>query len=407
MNVLITTLGKARPVSEEAQGVGRYRVAKYDFDGEVSSPTSFFGAALREHLEKCGTPVDRIAILGTSGSMWDAWLELDENLFREHEDLANRLQSAQDADAANEALLHELSAALSQHAKVPIECRLIPYGQTEEEQLKILQTISTCANDGDHVYMDVTHGLRHLPMLELQSAFLMKSHFETVGIYYGALDRQNEGIAPVVSLTGAMRINDWTQAIAILQETGNVAPLARLPGMEKFSKTLQKYQFFEQMNNLVLAQRFALEILSKLDDLPMEGRLFVSDIRKAFDWSEGQNYARRQLSQARKAFDNGNYLRAVILLKESLISAHLFATKGAGVMFQPKFREKAMEKLKKKHGEGKSWRLLLDLRNSFAHDGMPGNPRVVQMRQDENAFKLGVEEVFKWVAGLPEFASQK
>ncbi len=402
MNVLITTLGKVRPTNG-----GRYSRMRYSFGGEVSSPTAFFGAALREHLEKRGTHINRIAILGTSGSMWDAWLEVDEELLRSQTSLAERLQSAQDAESTDENLLSELSKALSGCLHVEIRCRLIPYGLDENAQLEILRMISTCANDGDHVYMDVTHGLRHLPMLELQSAFLMESHFKTEGIFYGAREMTKDDVAPVVSLTGAMRINDWCQAISILQETGNVAPLARLPGMERFHKTLLRYQFYEQMNNLVLAQSCASDILRRLGDLPMEGRLFKSDIRKAFDWSKGQSYARRQLSQAQRAFANGDYLRAVILLKESLISAHLFSSEGAGVMLKPKFREEAMEQLRKKHRGRDSWRLLLDLRNSFAHDGRSCNLQVLQMRQDENAFKRGFEVVFKWVAGLPEFASQK
>ena len=149
----------------------------------------------------------------------------------------------------------------------------------EEEQLEILQIISRSANDGDNVYMDVTHGFRHLPMLVLQSAFLMSSRFTTKGIYYAAFDRRTaEGYVPVISLSGAMKINNWCCAVATLKETGNVSSLARLSGMEAFREDLLKCQFFEQMNDVAQSRRHARAILDHLPDLPPEGRLFEAEI---------------------------------------------------------------------------------------------------------------------------------
>ncbi len=397
-NVLITTLGKGRPVTPEAQGVGRYKEAQYRFnDGDVSSPTTFFGAALRNHLEKAGTHIDRIVILGTSGSMWDAWLEVDEGFFFAHVELAQRLQEAQDAEIVEATLLQELANALSERAGVTVDCRRIPYGVTEAEQLEILRTISTCAEEGDNVYMDVTHGLRHLPILELQSAFLMKAKFKTKGLYYGAFERSDhEGLVPVVSLTGAMRINDWCQAISILQETGNVAPLARLPGMEPFREALLNCQFYEQMNDVGKSRCYARDILNQLEKLPLEGRLFESAIRKAFDWGEEQKYARRQFKQAKKAFENGDYLRSVILLMEAAISAQILGDAG-----NAEKRQAQQEEMNKQCGD--KWHCLRKLRNSLAHGGAPqgcGADEVLRMRQSEADFKKGMAPLFKWVESV-------
>lgn len=387
MNVLITTLGKTSSAS------GQYHVVRYKFGEETSSPTPFFGAALREHLEKNGTHINQIVILGTSGSMWDAWLAREEAFLREQADLAERLQTAQMSDRVGEALLQELSMTLEKKMNVKINCRLIPYGQTEEEQLKILQIISTCANDGDQVYMDVTHGLRHLPMLEMQSAFLMQSRFETAGIYYGALDRQSDGVAPVVTMTGAMRINAWSQAIAILQATGNVAPLARLPGMETFRETLLNYQFYVQISNLRLARNCASEILRSLDKLPPEGCLFESELRLAFGWSEGLTDASRQFEQSQMAFDIGDYTRSVILLKESLVSAYILKTNPSQDLFNQTIRCEKEDELRVKYWENKCKRFhdLLDLRNSFAHN--KDNLSTIT----EGDFRERMRGLFEWV----------
>ena len=397
-NVLITTLGKGRPVTPEAQGVGRYKEVRYRFDdGDVSLPTTFFGAALREHLEKNGTRIDRIVILGTSGSMWDAWLEVDVDFFIAHEELALRLQKAQEADSIAGAELQKLAKVLSERAGVPVDCRRIPYGVTEEEQLGILRVISTCANEGDSVYMDVTHGLRHLPMLELQSAFLMKAKFETKGLYYGAFERKDaDGLVPVVPLTGALRINEWNQAVSILRETGNVAPLARLPGMESFREALLNCQFYEQMNNVAQSRRFACDILKRLEDLPEEGRLFEGELRKAFEWGNEQKYARRQFRQAQKAFDNGDDLRSVTLLMETAISAYI-----EGDAVNRETRDEVQEKLNKQHIA--EWHCLRQLRNSLVHGGAPsgrGADEVLRMRKSEADFKAGMAPLFKWVESI-------
>lgn len=398
-NVLITTLGRAQQPNPQKEGVGRYRKAKYRFEnGYVSEETEFFGIALKAYLESIGIQIDKIVVLGTASSMWDAWLEVDDDLYFSKEPFAKELADAAQTEAGVSSVqLKRLSKILTEHQKTQVDCRQIPYGMKEEDQLEILQTISNCAETGDCVYMDVTHGLRHLPMLELQSAFLMRSRFETRGIYYGAFERKvGEEAVPVISLTGAMTINAWCCAMATLKETGNVAPLARLPGMETVKDALLKCQFYEQMNDVSQSKRYAREVLAHLEELPPEGLLFKEEIRRVFDWGNEQKYARRQFEQAKKAYENGDYLRSVILLMETVISAHM-----QGNMTNTGERMAMQEQLNKKHCD--EWHCIRKLRNSFAHGGAPegsGADRIIKMRKSEGDFREGMEPLMKWVESI-------
>lgn len=397
-NVLITTLGRAKPLDSGKTGVGRYQTVKYRFEnGCTSDPTAFFGVALKDYLQAMGTRVDRIAILGTRSSMWDAWLEVEDDLYFANEAFARELADAVTLEAGvSDEQLRRLAAILETQQKTCVICKAIPYGMTEDEQLAILQTISGCASEGDHVYMDVTHGLRHLPMLELQSAFLMRPRFDTKGIYYGAFERREGEAVPVVSLTGAMTINAWCCAMATLKETGNVAPLARLPGMEALRNDLLQSQFYEQMNDVSQARKHAREVLAHLDDLPPEGLLFKDEIRRVFDWGNEQKYARRQFEQAKKALENGDYLRSAILLMETAISAHM-----QGDLTNAEARAAMQECLNKEYGD--EWHCIRKLRNSFAHGGNPtgrGAAQVIDMRKSAENFRKGMKPLFKWVESV-------
>lgn len=397
-NVLITTLGRAQQPNPQKQGVGRYKKAKYRFEnGYGSVETEFFGIALKAYLESKGIRIDKIVVLGTGSSMWDAWLEVDDDLYFSNESFANELaDAAQTEDGVSCGQLEKLSKILMEHQKTQVDCRQIPYGMKEDDQLEILQAISNCAEIGDCIYMDVTHGLRHLPMLELQSAFLMSSRFETKGIYYGAFERRDGDVVPVISLVGAMTIHAWCCAMATLKETGNVAPLARLPGMEAVKDALLKCQFYEQMNDVSRSRRYAREVLAHLDELPPEGLLFKEEIRRVFDWGNEQKYARRQFEQAKKAYENGDYLRSVILLMEAAVSAHM-----RGDMTNAEFRTAMQEELNKTHCD--EWHCIRKLRNSLAHGGTPegrGAERIIKMRQNEENFKKGMWPLMKWVESI-------
>lgn len=401
---LIITLGRVRrPDASNGQERGSYRTLRYGFsETEVSEPTAFFGQALYRHLTKHQERVDRIVVLGTRGSMWDAMLEIDDNALLNddaNERLFDSLLNQAQAENVDDTLLAELSEALERHFRVPVLCKAIPYGQSPDEQIDILRCFREVTEGVDSVVLDVTHGLRHLPMVALVSAFLLgndSSPVRTAGVYYGAAElRQGGDVAPVVKLDGLLSLQEWVEAMAVQKTSGNVSRLARIPGLDReLSEALTKYQFFEQMNNVTQARGCAQKIRGLLARLPSEGQLFKDELDRAFDWSDCQKLPIRQYRQARNAFENGDYMRSVVLLTEAMISAHVGTGKD---ILNYDVREAAKGELDKQCEQ--NWILLRNLRNTLAHGGQAegrlAGP-IQRMRSEEDFFRRQMDILLKW-----------
>lgn len=402
MSTLITTLGRVVATNGKQ---GQYRTMRYDFtDGYVSNDTPFFGLAFYDYLRHIGVEVERIVILGTAGSMWDAWLEI-ENVAEDDRsiELCGKLFDAAKNDIEDVALLTELSEVLSDSLNVSVSCEYILYGMSASEQIGILETISKTFPSGGDVYIDVTHGLRHLPMMEMVSAFLMK-HIASVcvkGIFYGAAERRNaENVSPVVKLNGLMSVQQGIEAVAIMNQTGNVEQLACLFDDDgSIAESLRQYQFFQQMNNVAHARKVANAVLSNLDCLSVVGKLFEEEVRRHFSWGAGMTYAKRQYEQSLNAYAHGDYLRAVILLTEAVISR--VASGLSGDVMSYEVRENAREILNKER-DG-NWRLLSNMRNALAHGSRAaGNTGKVveQMRASHEVFRKEMDSLFDYYSEL-------
>lgn len=217
-HTLISFLGRV------PKGENGYRPTRYSFDGEPGEPTAFIGWSLCRRLKP-----DRLVILGTTGSMWDHLFEKDIALGAEAEDERLALQEATDTKTVTETLLEPLTPLLANRLGCKVRLVLIPYCRNEAEQLELLRIMAAEVNPGEAVYLDVTHGFRHLPMLALLSALhlreVKKAHI--AGIWYGAYD-SDTGEAPVYNLAGLLRIADWIGALNTFDKDGDYSVFAEL-----------------------------------------------------------------------------------------------------------------------------------------------------------------------------------
>lgn len=400
---LIITLGRVRQLDASGrQGRGNYRTMRYRFhENEVSEPTSFFGLSLYRHLRNRSEPIDRIVVLGTRGSMWDALLEIDDNALLNDDSNAHLLDSlvsqAQE-ERVDDGQLADLSNALTRHFAIPVQCKAIPYGLTTNEQIEILECFKEMTFGSDSVILDVTHGLRHLPMMALVSAFLLGqggSRVCTKGVYYGAAECRQGDVAPVLKLDGLLSIEEWIEAMSVQRTSGNVSRLAGISGLDpELAEALRKYQFFEQMNNVTQARSCAQKIRGLLERLPPEGGLFRDELDRMFEWADGERLPVRQYRQAENALRNGDYLRSVVLLTESLISAHV--PKGTDSLGYDN-RAEAKKQLDQRRDQ--NWLLLRNLRNTLAHGGQAEGwtaGDIQRMRSEKDFFLRRMEDLFKW-----------
>ena len=304
---LITLLGKA-------QKGGDYREANYLLDDQTYR-TSYFGLALDQHLQS-----DHLIILGTSGSMWDNLaqrLSIDADL---------ALLEAAEQDNVTPALLAPLAQAASDKLGKPVTCDLIPYGRSEAEQIATISQILSYYLPGDCAILDVTHGLRHLPMLIQQIANLLPTLRGTSieGIYYGALDLTRDGATPVLRMDGLQHISAWQNALAAYDYSGNSAalvPILKTIGIsDATTRLLAQASFAEQTHNLrqyrEKIQQF-LAALKKEPPTPLLG-LIQPTLHERLKLDQKQSDWEHRFHLATQALHNGDYLRTALYGYEAI-----------------------------------------------------------------------------------------
>ncbi len=410
--ILITTLGKGQPPRNNPEAVhGNYQTAQYRFeDGVSSEPTQFFGLALYHHLVETGWKPDGIVVLGTSTSMWDAWLESAPEL-AEHGEFASALYELQKPGSKGVSAddLRRLSDILSDHYQVDFDCRLIPFGRTQDEQADILRVLDGAVGSGNEVILDVTHGFRHLPMLEMLSSFLLShvKNVETKSIYYGALDMPGiDGTKPVVRLDALSNLEKWIEAVAVLDSSGNVLPLSTacsgLPNGETVQSNFERYQFLSEMNEVFPLRSTAKTISDWIKTVAPTSAmlaLFQDVLLDFFAWYS-LPLAQGQLALAERALQTGRRDKAVMLAFESVITAHLApGDKPTDYTARTEVERHISDVFSRKADN--CWWLLKDLRNALAHGTFSGSSRMKDringMRSDANRFSSEIKRLMDWV----------
>lgn len=110
----------------------------------------------------------------------------------------------------------------------------VPEGRTEEELWELFSVVAEQVPEGAELVVDVTHGLRQLPVLMLAACqYLMATKRVTVEhILYGAFMLKDDdsgeegGITPVLDLQPFLELMQWANNTDQLWGYGNAGPLA-------------------------------------------------------------------------------------------------------------------------------------------------------------------------------------
>ena len=91
----------------------------------------------------------------------------------------------------------------------------MPEGRSKEEIWQIFNVLFSCVNEGDEIWLDVTHGFRSIPMLVLTAVPYLRllKKAEVKSITYGAYEAKgSDGTVPIFDLTDFVGLMDWTNA---------------------------------------------------------------------------------------------------------------------------------------------------------------------------------------------------
>ncbi len=231
--VLIASIGTGRLNKKGDQSTREYQNAKYEIDGKFYE-TTFISDALSKHFS-----IDKTFLIGTPKSMWEEvyqkytlqkCLEFSEDYYY---DLAEKIDNANKDTKRNEINLEKVEKVLGENSKI----FQIRYGTNERELAENFEAIFELVDyieDGDEIYIDITHSFRSLSMYMYTIVNYLKEisdkNISIKGIYYGMLEilGENDGVAKVVNLNIINEINDWIKGSHEILSYGNFYTVARL-----------------------------------------------------------------------------------------------------------------------------------------------------------------------------------
>ncbi|MDG6882240.1 CRISPR-associated protein, TM1812 family [Phocoenobacter uteri] len=387
---LLTVLGKAVK--------GDYRNANYQFDDDCIT-SSYFGLALNKKIN-----ADNIIVLGTSGSMWDNFfLQLDGRDNFESEIL--QLTEFAQQDKVSQSMLDDLIGKINTYNDNKYQCKLISYAKTEAEQLDFIQQVLDLCDERDKVTLDVTHGLRHLPLLVQQVAQLLPliKNVKIEGIYYGALDLTQDNTTPVMDLNGLLLINEWKKAFNIYEVYRDMNAFTdvlekTLPNdstHKEIINNIKKASFYNQTHSTekeIFAIRTFLKIINdKKETLPPVFNLFLPRLRKELNWVDEKGLWQQKGKLAKTALKNNRYINAALFGFEAIelrlcehlkVSQFQFNDRKENLMNYLNQDEECYKKIRIKY------HLLRRMRNFIAHGKDEDTPQfIIDLMENEDKLR--------------------
>jgi len=370
-NILISSLGTG--IKKE----GGYLKAKYKLNDEVIE-TTFISKALSKMLH-----IDKLYLVGTKGSIWDScYSEFggsnQEIEFSLYEKIEQKELKEEDLEIVNQTI----DAALGSKGS---KCFIIEYGLNEAElwenfnqYIDILEHIE----DGDTVYIDISHAFRSLALMSflmVQFGHIIKNkRFKIGGIYYGMLEvaRENNGITPIVDLKIFYDLMEWIKAVDAFKNYGRADLLVKMFDQEDNIKAQTRDTFNMFDINLSMANMSALEkfIQNAKRVLPVLKssknyivQLISPDIVEFIDRMDIKPTSKFQFELAKWFRENKNYALSYIVLLEALVT---FECESLNLDIHEKdSRDKAKESLFKSSNKSikRLYKELSSTRNDIAH----------------------------------------
>lgn len=416
-HILVTLLGDPRIKAD-----GSYPETIYQFeDGDKSSLTSYTSLAIKEKFN-----LDKIVVLGTTKSAWHLFVKYCFMKAGEIKDQASintllaHLESDYSEDSVQQSDLDEAANLLNAYddQNCDYELRLVPYGHNRSEQTQTLKIMMDCfdnRHEEQEATLDVSYGLRHLPMLMQQSALLLQSlrGVKINNIFYGAFHIAKGNVTPMMALGGMLEIDHWTKAFHQYEQDGNYAafkePLKHEGIKQEGLDALQEASYCERTFNLAKAS----EKLDKVKEhLPSEftgvSSFFTYRFKQHITWADKTDLQKQQGKLAHFYLKNGDFVRACIFALESFITSILERPE-LPKQQNHEIRDKAVKDFRSsnpisrfrqsKKGLKPDYSRLNDIRNTLAHGTEPKadivklmeNPIDLQKELERLFNKLGIK----------------
>ncbi len=319
--ILITSIGTG-DIRKDSDS--DYVETRYTLEGEEYQNT-LTSQVIVEHYG-----IDKIIFIGTSGSMWD-------NLYfkygGEDEAYMDRLTVLKkEGRLVYEDLTPFLAQINTYLGREGSQLFLLDYNSSDKSEeiwdnFELLLQIKEYIKEGDEIYLDMTHGFRYLPILNIFMLESLKSlqpdRFTIKAILYGlfAGDRSE-----IIDFKIFFDLLEWIKAINHFNHYADGWLLAALLDQEDrdTSNVLVQFSNTFRIANMHALWGFMKDINSKLKKLQKTDNKIVrllSDefevLAKRFDQERQSDF---QFELAKWLYESKNYALSYIALYEAIIT---------------------------------------------------------------------------------------
>ncbi len=322
--ILISSLGTGQKIKES------YVQATYKIDNKTYK-TSFVADALTQHLK-----IDKLFLIGTNKSIWD---EAYKAFGGENTEYHLELYEKKDAGDITEEFLLEFNNTVSKKLKsCGSKASLIRFGINDDELWSIFEhylEIAEGIEDGDELYLDITHSFRSLSMMSFVmtqfAASISNKKFTLKGVYYGMLEYQNEtkeNIAPIVDLNILFELQEWIKAIDAIKKYSDFDPLVQILNKEKVESKVGNA--FAELNNAInianmaAIKKFVEHASKKIKAISESNNKVVKllgvEVVKLVDQLNHERMSDFQYALAKWFYNNKNYAMSYMALAEAIVT---------------------------------------------------------------------------------------
>ncbi|MDC0429221.1 TIGR02221 family CRISPR-associated protein [Phycisphaerales bacterium] len=382
-DVLVSFLGRSR---------GGYRSATYRFENGETESARFFGCAAIKVIMRRRHPIQRWVVLGTAGSDWGTIAEgaeskdgsADDAVLEALEELA---EPSRQSMVTND-MLAPLEGLISAASGVPeIRLRVVPYGRNDSEAKSLSRSLDEAIAGTSTLHLDVTHGLRHLPVIATVTALglLWSRNIRLGHLFYGAHELAEDGMTPVLDLATCGEMAADTARLAAHRTTGRYDILAdAFP--EEIEKLIRSAAFYEAVNRTGEARRPASSAIDSLrmteSDTPIKAALHHAAC-ESMSWSNGAKFVDRLRDRAMQALQRCDWMSTASLTYEAMLlaAARLAGTNPDPLSWNDKERDDAFGWIKSnlRRHQMNVFHQSRILRNAIVHGTRPtgGNAAAV------------------------------
>lgn len=320
--VLVSLLGTGKKASGD-ETENEYLKTDYLLDGINYENETMIAYSLIEHYG-----INKLFLLGTKTSMWD---NIAESFADEEEYLA--VLEAKEAGRIDEGSLTSLNQAIDNKLKCQgSKCLLVDEGENEEElwaNFEKFLEIMGYLDDGDELYLDITHLFRSLSIMSFVMSDFIKNYKEIrlAGVFYGMLKKGEPSL--IINITLFFDLLAWAKAIKTLKDSGDGSALSKLINSKIDDRALQN-SFKDFSHALSISDLSAIQMSIK--NLKGKMQLFEQydnkivnligkDLREFINELDVEPLSKFQFKLARWYAGNNNYAMAYISLTEGAISA--------------------------------------------------------------------------------------